>query len=125
MSAADKWLPRAIVVSVFVAVMVLWLLLPQPKRTADPNAPPLPPDPGAMIADAEVFARRMLKDGESAKFRDLHIGQKPHMVCGQVNAKNSFGAFGGWQGMIYGAGIVFLEEHTTPDEWRKQWEMAC
>lgn len=125
MSAADKWLPRAIVVSVFVMVIVLAFMKPQPKRVADPNAPPPPPDPGDMIADAEVFTRRMLKDGESAKFRDLRIGQKPHMVCGQVNAKNSFGAFGGWQGMIYGAGIVFIEENTTPDEWRQQWAMAC
>ena len=122
--------PVAIGLSILLAAAALVLARVSPGSPAAASAPQASsasamPDPYDMIADAEVAARRMLRDGESARFRDLHIGAKPHMVCGAVNAKNAFGAYGGFQQMIYGAGIVFFEEHTTPDQWREQWRMAC
>lgn len=42
-----------------------------------------------------------LKDADSAKFKDVVVYVKPgpdpvHSVCGQVNSKNSYGAYAGY-----------------------------
>jgi hypothetical protein len=51
--------------------------------------------------------RGSLKDGGSAKFRNVVVSYKMKgrtpIVCGEANAKNTFGGYGGWQRWI-GAG---------------------
>jgi hypothetical protein len=54
------------------------------------------------IVNAEVAAKRRLKDPGSAEFDPLkdvvgYMDGKPVIVCGQVNAKNGFGAYAGYQ----------------------------
>ena len=53
--------------------------------------------------NAENFVRERLKDPESANFRDLVVRQfkGKDAVCGQVNAKNGFGAYVGFQKFVY------------------------
>lgn len=52
------------------------------------------PDPNKeRIAKAEDAIRAMLKDPESAKFSDVRANAS--MVCGKVNAKNSYGGYPG------------------------------
>lgn len=52
------------------------------------------PSPEAQqIAAAHEFVRASLKDPESAQFTDDVTG--PGVVCGKVNAKNSFGGYVG------------------------------
>lgn len=64
-------------------------------RTAD--------DAGRLaIINAEAAVKNRLKDPDSAKFDPLkdvigYMNGKPVLVCGQVNAKNSFGAYTGYQ----------------------------
>ena len=48
------------------------------------------------------------------------------MVCGQVNEKNSFGAYIGYQGFI-GSGdvLVFLVNEMEAGEFVKAWNEMC
>lgn len=43
----------------------------------------------------ELVANKM-KDPSSVKFRDVNVYLDHRLVCGQVNAKNSFGAYAGY-----------------------------
>src|SRR4051794_6866254 len=61
-----------------------------------------------LISLAKNAIRRNLKDEDSAKFRDVYVNQLYHIengkrvhrgntICGEVNAKNSFGGYTGYQ----------------------------
>ncbi|WP_423708625.1 hypothetical protein [Undibacterium sp. WLX3042] len=41
-----------------------------------------------------------LKDPESAKFREVKLNKAKTALCGEVNAKNGFGAYGGYQPFV-------------------------
>lgn len=63
--------------------------------------------------------RQRLKDAESARFQRVRFmttigydGKYHHTLCGEVNAKNSFGAYGGWD-MFYAT-----EDHLSVDGGR-------
>jgi hypothetical protein len=43
---------------------------------------------------------RNLKDPDSAKFRDVKLNKAKTALCGEVNAKNGFGAYGGYQAFV-------------------------
>lgn len=50
-----------------------------------------------------------LKDPDSAKFRNVRAGLrgKDYMVCGEINGKNSYGAYSGYQPfMVWGANKI-------------------
>ena len=50
-----------------------------------------------LIEKAKISVRRSLKDPESARFRDVHVGKETNRpVRGEVNAKNSFGGYIGF-----------------------------
>ena len=60
------------------------------------------PGYGAMAAKAKVIAAHDLKDPDSAKFRDIGIyksttGKGGVTVCGEINAKNAYGAYIGFR----------------------------
>jgi hypothetical protein len=44
---------------------------------------------------AQEAVRRLLKDPDSAKFYSVRQREGTSFVCGSVNAKNGFGAYGG------------------------------
>lgn len=52
-----------------------------------------------------------LKDADSAKFRNVRIGTTSHKdtICGDVNAKNSFGAYSGF--------VSFMGSYLGPDAY--------
>jgi hypothetical protein len=72
--------------------------------------------------------RTKLKDGNSAKFQNTYFNRGKDgvpMSCGQVNSKNSFGAYGGFQRYI-SAGkpeLTFLEEQVT--DFHAVWNRFC
>src|SRR5215211_5246452 len=51
----------------------------------------------AQRSTVEQFVRSVLKDPESARFGDIRAGSAAEgiTICGQVNAKNSFGGYTG------------------------------
>lgn len=64
----------------------------------------------------------MLKDPESAQFRDEYIMGRN--LCGQVNSKNSYGAYAGFTRFISSREGFAVLEGTSPS-FGPQWEMLC
>ena len=74
------------------------------------------------------MVRTKLKDGDSAKFKNVyfHKGAKGiPMTCGNVNSKNSFGGYSGYQRFI-SAGrpeLTYLEEQVS--DFDRIWNLFC
>lgn len=69
--------------------------------------------------------RSALKDPDSAKFRGEFIGPSG-APCGEVNAKNGFGAYAGYQRYVAsGGGLAVLEDQTGKDEFEQVWRSLC
>lgn len=64
---------------------------------------------------------RLIKDPSSAEFKSQNGS------CGEVNSKNAFGAYTGFQRFIAGKGMVFLENESeiSPREFQDVWLAAC
>lgn len=67
-----------------------------------------------------------LKDPSSAKFQGVYFHQGADsipMTCGEVNSKNSFGGYGGFQRFVSAgkADLTFLEEQVAdfPTIWNR------
>ncbi|CAG4924593.1 zinc-ribbon domain-containing protein [Paraburkholderia saeva] len=69
-----------------------------------------------------------LKDPDSAMFKNVFFSRGKDnipMTCGQVNSKNSFGGFVGFQRFISGGSsdLTFLE--TEVSDFHKSWQRFC
>jgi hypothetical protein len=83
----------------------------------------------------EAAVRAQLRDPQSAVFRDLSatndrkIGTSPAglVVCGYVNAKNSFGGFIGEKPFInfYGTKLVEIEPTPRTSKFNASWNKLC
>lgn len=72
--------------------------------------------------------RAKLKDGDSAKFQDVFFVRGADgipLACGEVNSKNSFGAYGGFQRFVSSgdAKLTFLEEEVS--DFANVWKRFC
>lgn len=70
-----------------------------------------------------AYVRTLLKDGDSAKFRNQY------KMCGEVNSKNSFGAYTGFTKYIVTDDKTFFEEEYQ-DEMDREifinlWNASC
>lgn len=65
----------------------------------------------------EKLVRAQLKDPDSARFRDLTLGDGG-FVCGQLNAKNSYGGYNGFTAFFFNrsSGEVFIYDQNQ--DWR-------
>jgi hypothetical protein len=73
-------------------------------------------DPHIVMAGYQVIAKgkmeENLRDPESAKYKNVHgyrvnLGEGDQYVfCGQVNAKNAFGGYAGYEDFVAAAGIA-------------------
>jgi hypothetical protein len=81
------------------------------------------------IAATQDYVRDRLRDADGAKFRKMYVSRAagPPMVCGEVNAKNGFGGYSGWQRFIAAptGELVFLEEMMARGEMTKAWSKVC
>ena len=78
------------------------------------------------ILQSQDGVRNKLKDGKSAQFRDSFfvVWKGTPVVCGYVNAKNSFGGMGGYQRFIAsGENRAYLEEQVT--DFENVWQEMC
>jgi hypothetical protein len=69
---------------------------PAKKQVANPDA--------ALTAQARTATANLLRDPGSAQFRNIRVittilGTKK--VCGEVNAKNGFGGYGGFKPFVF------------------------
>jgi hypothetical protein len=80
------------------------------------------------VEQAKESVRTQLKDAESAEFRNVAIRdyKGAPLVCGEVNAKNSFGGYSGYQQFVFAGSMgTFLAEHMKPGEMTKAWREFC
>lgn len=71
--------------------------------------------------------RQRMKDPDSAEFRSSYLSRKSGapVVCGEVNANNSFGGKGGYQRFVASGDIIALEEQMADGEMDKTWAAVC
>ncbi len=70
--------------------------------------------------------RSRLKDPGSAQFRNVFFSRADGtpVVCGEVNSKNSFGAYGGYQRFVAsGEDLAFLEREVSG--FSAVWQQLC
>lgn len=106
---------------------------PAPVSTA-PAPATKPTDGTDMLIQEQAWIRKMqnnvrqrLKDPDSAKFKDSKVYRAigAPVVCGRVNAKNSFGGYGGWERFIAAGEMVFLQSDMEKAEFTKSWIRIC
>lgn len=79
----------------------------------------------SMVSVAQRFVANRLKAPDSAEFRNVRDA-KSSAVCGEVNAKNSFGGYSGYQRFVFGGnGMVVLEKDISLEEFDKIWLELC
>ncbi|MBI2278187.1 MAG: hypothetical protein HYU74_12605 [Dechloromonas sp.] len=79
-------------------------------------------------ARAETAVKKKLRDPDSASFRNLQVSwlSGSPIVCGQVNAKNSFGGYVGFCRFVAaGSDVAYLESEMAPGEIEKVWAQFC
>ncbi|MBB6578011.1 hypothetical protein HNP33_002079 [Comamonas odontotermitis] len=69
----------------------------------------------ALVAKAKAEVSKDFKDPESANFRNLGVyksktGKGRVSVCGEVNAKNAFGAYVGYRPFVVSGELAALAE---------------
>lgn len=77
------------------------------------------------IVAAKRAVRNSLKDPETAQFKDVYANYTEEfgvVACGRVNAKNSFGAYGGFKRFVSSGKSVILEGQ---DNITDAWTDAC
>lgn len=87
---------------------LLALMLPLLVAASAHRAKPHPDPSAAFIAAARAAVADGLKDPAAAQFRNLSAvtdGAGLRKVCGEVNAKNSYGGYIGFQAFAYAPGI--------------------
>ena len=84
----------------------------------------------AWMERGKVSVREKLKDPDSAKFQNLYFHKGKDnipMTCGEVNSKNSFGGYGGFQKFISAGSpeLTFLSEQMDANEFANVWNKFC
>lgn len=76
-------------------------------------------------ADAKEAVRRLMKDPDSAQFRDVSRCSKPDAIWGEVNSKNSYGAYSGFERFIFadGEAVVWGDNMSSYD--LERWQRAA
>lgn len=73
----------------------------------------------------EKFVKEKVLDPSSAQFRNQFIGKKG-APCGEVNAKDAFGAYIGFQRYISVArDLTLLAQDVEPAEFEASWSQLC
>lgn len=66
---------------------------------------------GGQVGAAKEVVSRELKDPASAEFRDVKVAGPA--VCGQVNAKNSYGGYEGFRRFVVVNGVAWIDREQT------------
>ncbi|MYM31462.1 hypothetical protein GTP58_24310 [Duganella sp. CY15W] len=73
----------------------------------------------------EKYVREKVLEPNQARFRNQFIG-KGGAPCGEVNAKDAFGGYIGFQRYISVArDLTLLAQDVSPAEFEAQWQQLC
>lgn len=64
-------------------------------------------------SEAEKAVRYQLKDGDSAKFRNERRCGASDIITGEVNSKNSYGAYAGFEAFYFRGGLVEIGDDSS------------
>lgn len=79
----------------------------------------------ALIVMGEKYVKEKIREPASAQFRNQFIG-KGGAPCGEVNAKDAFGAYLGYQRYISVAReLTMLAQDLPPHEFEESWQEMC
>lgn len=71
------------------------------------------------ILNSQEAVKTKLKDAQSAEFKNMKG------MCGEVNAKNGFGAYTGFKRYVASGEIVVIEGQIDQSEFNKVWHEIC
>ncbi|HJU99315.1 MAG TPA: hypothetical protein VJ752_02055 [Burkholderiaceae bacterium] len=78
-----------------------------------------------MTSLGEKYVKEKILEPSSAQFRNQFIGKKG-APCGEVNAKDAFGAYIGFQRYISVArDLTLLAQDVAPAEFEASWAQLC
>ncbi|MBV7536743.1 hypothetical protein KW842_13295 [Duganella sp. sic0402] len=78
-----------------------------------------------LTSQGEKYVREKVLEPSQAQFRNQFIG-KGGAPCGEVNAKDAFGAYIGFQRYISVArDLTLLAQDVSPAEFDVQWQQLC
>lgn len=121
---SSQFFGRAVLVVAVLGVIVLLVARPASGPVALP-AKAEQPNEYAVIRVGQRAVESRLKDADSAKFRNQFVG-KSGVPCGEVNSKNSFGAYNGFKRYIASGGGISVIEGEIPDEqFEASWQRLC
>jgi len=79
----------------------------------------------ALTSLGEKYVREKVLEPSQAQFRNQFVG-KGGAPCGEVNAKDAFGAYIGFQRYISVArDLTLLAQDVAPAEFEAQWRQLC
>lgn len=79
----------------------------------------------AVISMGEKYVREKIREPHAAQFRNQFIG-RGGAPCGEVNAKDAFGGYIGYQRYISVAReLTMLAQDVAPEEFEESWRELC
>lgn len=118
---------------------ILALVLPAIAISATAQRPPSPSEIARAVKNGKAVVVEHLKDPGSARFRNLFVASEQAtdtdgkdlgpilMLCGEVNAKNSYGGYEGFK--RFGASVVpFFDSSIESEHYAFEqvvWNKAC
>lgn len=82
-------------------------------------------DMALLSSQGEKYVKEKILEPSQAQFRNQFIG-KGGAPCGEVNAKDAFGAYIGFQRYISVArDLTLLAQDVSPAEFETQWQQLC
>lgn len=124
--ASDKKANQTLLGLALIAFIAIAFIVLGKIGSGDSTERKLAANNEARIAQAELAMKERLKDPESVQWRDVYVSRFAEAaVCGQVNARNSFGGYTGFKQFIVvsGLNLAFLEGEV--DGWSKIWIEYC
>lgn len=115
---------EAVVAVIMVAVIaLLW----RGCSSSAPRPPTMAEKDADWAAEMQLRVKAQLKDPSSAQFRSVRTyhGSGTPVVCGEVNSKNGFGGYGGFQRFVAAGDVIALEEQMAPGEMQAAWSKVC
>jgi hypothetical protein len=81
----------------------------------------------AWVSNGREKIKEQLKDPESATFRNVHFysGGGVPVVCGEVNARNAFGGYTGFERFVSAGSVISATESQVDGGLDKVWDKFC
>jgi hypothetical protein len=119
------------IVTILAAIFLASCQMPMPPRAASSLLPNTAKN-HTIIVRLEKKATLQFKDPDSVKFKGVQLFKMAaggtYRICGQANAKNSYGGYGGFRTFFYDeAADLSLQETDDEQEYRPGafWNLNC